>query len=74
MAVALAADIATRAWVTARLSGGRDITAGSLLRLRLVINHGASPGLAAGAGLLIAVAGWLWHRRVTPQPQRPVAG
>jgi signal peptidase II len=54
-AAALAADAATKAWAAARLSGGRDITApGGLLRLRLVVNHGASFGLAAGAEPLIA--------------------
>jgi signal peptidase II len=54
-AVALAADVATKAWATARLSGGRDVTAGPLLRFQLVVNHGASLGLAAGAEPLLAV-------------------
>jgi signal peptidase II len=54
-AAALAADVATKAWATARLSGGRDVTAGHLLRFQLVVNHGASLGLASGAEPLLAV-------------------
>jgi signal peptidase II len=54
-AVALGADAATKAWATARLSGGRDVAVpGGLLRFQLVINHGASFGLAAGYEPLIA--------------------
>jgi signal peptidase II len=56
--LAVGADIATKAWALSRLSGGRDITvAGGLVRLQLVINHGASFGLGAGyEPLLAAVA------------------
>jgi signal peptidase II len=56
--LAVAADIATKAWALSRLSGGRDVTvAGGLIRLQLVINHGASFGLGAGyEPLLAAVA------------------
>ena len=54
----VAADVGTKAWADSRLSHGRDITvAGGLLRLQLVINHGASFGLGAGSeSLLAAVA------------------
>lgn len=45
---ALAADLATKAWALSRLSAGRTLTApGGLIRLQLVINHGAAFGLAA---------------------------
>jgi len=56
--LAVAADVATKAWALARLSGGRDVAAaGGLIRLRLVINHGAAFGLGAGLEpLLSAVA------------------
>ena len=54
--LALATDIATKAWALSRLSGGRDISvAGGLIRLRLVISHGASFGLGAGLEPLLAV-------------------
>jgi signal peptidase II len=53
---AVAADAATKAWATARLSGGRDITIpGHSVRLQLVINHGASFGFGSGYEPLIAV-------------------
>jgi signal peptidase II len=56
VAIALAADIATKAWADTRLSGGRDITAaGHLVRLQLVINHGATLGLGQGAEPVLAV-------------------
>jgi signal peptidase II len=57
-ALGVAADAATKAWALSRLSGGRDITmAGGLIRLQLVINHGASLGLgSAYEPLLAAVA------------------
>jgi signal peptidase II len=56
VATALAADVATKAWADARLSGGRDITAaGHLVRLQLVVNHGATLGLGKGAEPLLAV-------------------
>jgi signal peptidase II len=41
-------DVASKAWALSRLSGGRHITmVGGLIRLQLVINHGAAFGLAA---------------------------
>jgi signal peptidase II len=57
-AAAVAADVASKAWALSRLSGGRHITvAWGLVRLQLVINHGAAFGLAAGyEPLLAAVA------------------
>ena len=52
----VAADAASKAWALSRLAGGRDITlAGGLLRLQLVINHGASFGLGAGYEPALAV-------------------
>ena len=56
--LAVAADAASKAWALSRLSGGRDIAvAGGLIRLQLVINHGAAFGLGAGyEPLLAAVA------------------
>lgn len=52
------ADAASKGWALSRLSGGRDVTmAGGLVRLQLVINHGAAFGLGAGyEPLLGAVA------------------
>lgn len=56
----VAADAASKAWAISRLSGGRDITmAGGLIRLQLVINHGASFGLGAGYEPLLAVVAFL---------------
>jgi signal peptidase II len=54
----LAADVASKAWALSALRNGHQVTvAGGLLRLRLVINHGAAFGLAAGyEPLLAAVA------------------
>ena len=53
--LAVAADIATKAWALSRLSSGRDISVGGgLIRLQLVINHGASFGLGAGYEPLLA--------------------
>jgi signal peptidase II len=51
-------DAASKAWALSRLAGGRDITlSGGLVRLQLVINHGASFGLGARyEPLLAAVA------------------
>jgi signal peptidase II len=52
----VAADVATKAWALSRLSGGRDVTLpGGLIRLQLVINHGAAFGLGAGYEPLLAV-------------------
>ena len=54
--LAVAADAATKAWALSRLSGGRHVTAaGGLIRLRLVINHGAAFGLGAGYEPLLSV-------------------
>ena len=54
--LAVAADAATKAWALSRLSGGRQVTtAGGLIRLRLVINHGAAFGLGAGYEPLLSV-------------------
>jgi signal peptidase II len=57
MAVAaVAADAATKSWAVGRLSGGRTITIpGDLIRLQLVINHGASFGFGSGYEPLVAV-------------------
>src|SRR5579871_5208233 len=53
---AVAADAASKAWALARLSGARQLTPpGGLLRLQLVINHGASLGLGSGVEPLLAV-------------------
>jgi signal peptidase II len=54
--LAVAADVATKAWALSRLSGGRHVTtAGGLIRLRLVINHGAAFGLGAGYEPLLSI-------------------
>ena len=54
------ADAASKGWALSRLSGGRDITlAGGLMRLQLVINHGASFGLGASYEPLLAVAAFV---------------
>jgi signal peptidase II len=52
------ADAATKAWALSRLSHGRDITLpGGLIRLQLVINHGAAFGLGASyEPILTAIA------------------
>jgi signal peptidase II len=53
--LAVAADVATKAWALSRLSGGRDVAlAGGLIRLQLVINHGAAFGLGARYEPLLA--------------------
>jgi signal peptidase II len=56
--LAVAADAASKAWALSRLAGGRDIAgAHGLIRLQLVINHGAAFGLGARyEPLLTAVA------------------
>jgi signal peptidase II len=52
----VAADVATKAWALSRLSDGRDVSVpGGLLRLQLVINHGASFGLGASYEPLLAI-------------------
>jgi signal peptidase II len=54
-ALAVAADVATKAWALSRLSRGRDITLpGGLIRLQLVINHGAAFGLGASYEPILA--------------------
>jgi len=56
----VAADAATKAWAVSRLSGGRDIAVpGGVLRLQLVINHGASFGLGSGAEPLLAAVAFV---------------
>jgi signal peptidase II len=56
----VAADTASKAWALSRLSGGRDISiAGGLIRLQLVINHGASFGLGAGSEPLLTAAAFV---------------
>jgi signal peptidase II len=72
-----AADLATKAWAQSRLAGGHDITLGGLLRLQLVINHGAAFGLAAHfepalavVSLLIVVALWVWAARARSRLER----
>jgi signal peptidase II len=55
-----AADLATKAWALSRLSGGRDVAiAGGLIRLHLVINHGAAFGLGASLEPLLSVVALL---------------
>src|SRR5580693_6384450 len=55
--LAVAADAATKAWALSALRDGHRITTpGGLVRLQLVINHGAAFGLAAGYEPLLAVA------------------
>lgn len=73
-----AADLATKAWAQSRLAGGHDITlGGGLLRLQLVINHGAAFGLGAhiepalaAVSLLIVVALWVWAARARSRLER----
>jgi signal peptidase II len=73
-----AADLATKSWAVSRLSGGHDVTlAGGLLRLQLVINHGASFGLGARyepaltvLTLVIVVLLWLWAVRTRSRAER----
>jgi signal peptidase II len=76
--LAVAADAASKAWALSRLSDRRDIAvAEGLLRLQLVINHGASFGLGAGYEPLVAVvafAGMIllgaWAVRATSRTER----
>ncbi len=54
--LALAADAATKAWAAGSLTGGHVVTGpGGVVRLQLVVNHGASFGLATGAEPVVAV-------------------
>ncbi len=72
------ADTASKAWAVSRLSDGRVIrVAGGLIRLQLVINHGAAFGLGAGyEPLLAAVAAvgivllGTWAVRATGRTER----
>jgi signal peptidase II len=74
----VAADVASKQWALSRLSAGRDITvAGGLLRLQLVINHGAAFGLGAGYEPLltgVAFAGMIllgfWAARAAGPAER----
>jgi signal peptidase II len=76
--IGAAVDLATKAWALSRLSGGRHVTlAGSLLRLQLVINHGAGFGFAAGheptltvLSFVIVVALWWWAIRASSRAVR----
>jgi signal peptidase II len=76
--LAVAADAATKAWALDRLSRGRDVTlAGGLLRLQLVINHGAAFGLGAHYEVVlsaVAFAGFIllgtWAVRATGRVER----
>jgi signal peptidase II len=55
--LAFAADAATKAWAQSALRDGHQVAfAGGLVRLQLVVNHGASFGIAARYGPVIAVA------------------
>jgi signal peptidase II len=55
--VALAADVAGKAWADSALRDGHRITvAGGFLRFQLVVNHGASYGLGARFEPLLALA------------------
>jgi signal peptidase II len=51
----LAADIATKAWALSALRGHPIAVAGGLVRLQLVINHGAAFGIAAHFEPLLTV-------------------
>jgi signal peptidase II len=54
----LATDAASKAWAFSALRNGHQVTvAGGLLRLQLVINHGAALGVAAGYEPLLAAVG-----------------
>jgi signal peptidase II len=52
----LAADIATKAWALSALPGHPITVAGGLVRLQLVINHGAAFGMAARFEPLLTMA------------------
>lgn len=54
-ALGLVADLTTKSWALSRLSGGRHIRfAGGLIRLQLVVNHGAAFGVGASDEPLLA--------------------
>ena len=77
-ALAVAADVASKAWALSRLSDGRDITvAGGLVRLQLVINHGAAFGLGASYEPFLAAVAFAgvillgtWALRATSRAER----
>jgi signal peptidase II len=52
----LAADLATKAWALSALPGHPVTVAGGLVRLQLVINHGAAFGIAAHFEPLLTMA------------------
>ena len=76
--LSLAADAAGKAWALSALRDGHRITAaGGLVRLQLVINHGAAFGLAAGyepvlaaAGLVGAILLGFWAGRASGSAER----
>jgi signal peptidase II len=56
-ALGVGADVASKTWALSRLSHRRDITLpGGLIRLQLVINHGAAFGLGAGYEPILSAA------------------
>jgi signal peptidase II len=69
--LSLAADAATKAWALSALRDGHRITVpGGLLRLQLIINHGAAFGLGASyeslvavisAALIVLLVIWAWR-------------
>lgn len=74
----LATDASGKAWALSALRNGHRVTvAGGLLRLQLVINHGAAFGFAAGDEPLLAAAGLagvvllgLWAARAESRAER----
>jgi signal peptidase II len=60
LALGVGADVATKSWALARLSHDRDITLpGGLIRLQLVINHGAAFGLGASYEPILTAAAFI---------------
>jgi lipoprotein signal peptidase len=78
VALGVAADVASKAWALSRLSDGRAITmTGGLVRLQLVINHGAAFGLGASYEPFLAAATFAgvillgtWALRATGRAER----
>jgi signal peptidase II len=76
--VSLAADALTKAWALSALHDGHQVNApGGVLRLQLVLNHGAAFGLGAGLEPLIAVVSFagvvlfgLWARYASGRIER----
>ncbi len=59
-ALGVAVDVTTKAWALSRLSRGRDIALpGGLIRLQLVINHGAAFGLGASYEPMLAAIAFI---------------